>query len=206
MYTPFSTNDLFAASMAFCLGAVWLLPDGRAVEPASAKRAASASMTREQIIADAEKMADAQLAPLAGKPPVVDWVGAVMWAGYADFSHVAGQAAARQAVEQVGQGVRWTPIYSKKTPHYADDLCIGQAFLDLYADQRDPEIIAPIRTCLDAAADYILTKEPDDDPASKANQLPWWWCDALFMAPPVHARLTEITHDPRYIESMDKEW
>ena len=163
-------------------------------------------MTREQIIADAENMATAQLAALAGKPPVVDWVGAAMWAGYADLSHVAGNAAARQAVEQVGQAVQWTPIFSKNKPYFADDLCIGQVFLDLYAAKKDPEILAPTRTRLDAVADYILTKEPDDDPASSANQLTWWWCDALFMAPPVHARLTEITHDPKYLEAMDKEW
>jgi len=34
----------------------------------------------------------------------------------------------------------------------------------------------------------------------------WWWCDALFMAPPVLVRLSEITGDHRYIDYMNKEW
>ena len=34
----------------------------------------------------------------------------------------------------------------------------------------------------------------------------WWWCDALFMAPPVLARLSKITGDRRYLDFMDSEW
>jgi unsaturated rhamnogalacturonyl hydrolase len=34
----------------------------------------------------------------------------------------------------------------------------------------------------------------------------WWWCDALFMAPPVLVRLANITHDPKYLTTLDREW
>jgi lysophospholipase L1-like esterase len=36
--------------------------------------------------------------------------------------------------------------------------------------------------------------------------LPWWWCDALFMAPPVWARLYASTGDRSYIQYIDKQW
>jgi rhamnogalacturonyl hydrolase YesR len=34
----------------------------------------------------------------------------------------------------------------------------------------------------------------------------WWWCDALFMAPPVLAKLSSITGDRKYLDFMDHEW
>jgi rhamnogalacturonyl hydrolase YesR len=34
----------------------------------------------------------------------------------------------------------------------------------------------------------------------------WWWCDALFMAPPVLARTFAATGDRRYLDYMDREW
>lgn len=40
-----------------------------------------------------------------------------------------------------------------------------------------------------------------DDPAK-----PVWWCDALFMAPPVWAGLSEATAQHKYIDYMDHEW
>ncbi len=41
-----------------------------------------------------------------------------------------------------------------------------------------------------------------DDPAKPV----WWWCDALFMAPPVWARLFSATGDRAYLNYMDREW
>jgi unsaturated rhamnogalacturonyl hydrolase len=41
-----------------------------------------------------------------------------------------------------------------------------------------------------------------DDPAKPV----WWWCDALFMAPPVWVGLSEETLDPAYLKYMDLEW
>jgi rhamnogalacturonyl hydrolase YesR len=46
-----------------------------------------------------------------------------------------------------------------------------------------------------------LVVRPDDP-----NKLLWWWCDALFMSPPVLLRMYEITHDRKYLDYMDHEW
>ena len=34
----------------------------------------------------------------------------------------------------------------------------------------------------------------------------WWWCDALFMAPPVLAKLSRATGDRKYLDFMDRQW
>src|ERR1700756_1373572 len=57
-------------------------------------------------------------------------------------------------------------------------------------------MILPTETQFDA-----LTTQPHD-PAKPV----WWWCDALFMAPPVWARLYSATHDMAYLNYMDREW
>ena len=41
-----------------------------------------------------------------------------------------------------------------------------------------------------------------DDPAKPL----WWWCDALFMAPPVYADMAKATGDKKYLDFMDREW
>ena len=34
----------------------------------------------------------------------------------------------------------------------------------------------------------------------------WWWCDALFMAPPAWARLYKVTGSRVYLDYMNREW
>jgi rhamnogalacturonyl hydrolase YesR len=34
----------------------------------------------------------------------------------------------------------------------------------------------------------------------------WWWCDALFMAPPTLARLYKATGKVEYLDYLDREW
>jgi len=38
------------------------------------------------------------------------------------------------------------------------------------------------------------------------KEIAWWWCDALFMAPPVWARMYAATGDRKYITYLDEEW
>jgi rhamnogalacturonyl hydrolase YesR len=82
----------------------------------------------------------------------------------------------------------------------ADDQSVGQTYLELYLLKKDPEMIAPTRGELDA-----LLPEPH---VSKKPEKPivWWWCDALFMAPPVWARMYVATGDRKYIGYLNEEW
>jgi hypothetical protein len=36
----------------------------------------------------------------------------------------------------------------------------------------------------------------------KQVRIPWWWCDALFMAPTVWAQMAEATGDHKYVDYM----
>ena len=201
-----STNPLltFLRTLPFCFFVAFA--SGHADGQAPIVSGSAEGWTREQIIADGERLADEQLAQLADKKPDIEWVAGVMWAGYADFSHVSSKRSYRDTIAQLGNAVHWTPLLRPKFPNHADDLVICQAFLDAYETARDPARLAPTQTREDAVCAAIQKEGPAGGPGPKGSQLTWWWCDALFMAPPALARISAITKDPKYVDAMDREW
>jgi len=122
-----------------------------------------------------------------------DWTFAALYAGFMAAAKSLPEARYEGAMLEVGNKFDW-----KLGPRliHADDQAIGQTYLDLYRDYHEARMIGPTREQFDA-----LMKTPDDP------QKPvWWWCDALFMAPPVWARLYRITGDKSYLDYMDREW
>ena len=154
-----------------------------------------------QIIKDADETADAQLTALADKFSA-NWIWGAMEVGYSKFSHVSPKGGNySDALTAWAQKADWTPPTSKKSNLVlADDFCIGQTFLDLYVAHPSSAKIDPLRKRLDLFVETIKA-EPENAP-----KLTWWWCDALFMAPPVLARMSAITKDPKYIDAMDTEY
>jgi len=81
----------------------------------------------------------------------------------------------------------------------ADEMAIGDLYEELYARRRQPGTILPLRQRLDYALPH-LARHPIPE------HLVWWWSDALFMAPPVLARMSALTGDKAYLDAMDKQW
>lgn len=81
----------------------------------------------------------------------------------------------------------------------ADNLALGETYQELFARSGFDGEIAATRQRLDYALPYLAL-----EPAPK--RLTWWWCDALFMAPPVFARMSVLTGDPSYLRAMDTQW
>jgi rhamnogalacturonyl hydrolase YesR len=101
----------------------------------------------------------------------------------------------KAAMLKVANDLNWQP--GPRVMH-ADDLAVGQMFLEQYTIHKDPKMMAAMRARLDAE---MATPDPTDP------QKPlWWWCDALFMAPPVFADMAAVTGDKKYLVFMDREW
>jgi len=83
-----------------------------------------------------------------------------------------------------GEGWNW-----KRGPKYrhADDLACGQAYLDAYSVIRKSEMMEGIKASIDSLIAVL-----------KPGRKDWWWCDALFMEPPVLVRLGKLTGDEKY--------
>ena len=122
------------------------------------------------------------------------WTFAALYDGLLAASKTTHDPRYHDAVVAMANHFDWK-LLNNRFPH-ADDMALGQAYLDLYLENRETIRAADTKTILDQ-----LVVRPDDP-----NKLLWWWCDALFMAPPVLARMSEATGDRKYLDYMDKEW
>jgi len=58
-----------------------------------------------------------------------------------------------------------------------------------------------------ARLDWIIANPPTGDiDIAKGRTERWWWCDALYMAPPIFARLEALTGDKKYMKFAHKEF
>jgi unsaturated rhamnogalacturonyl hydrolase len=183
-------------------------PDATAETPLSVKRAAagdspddpgplstdlSPALTHAAIRKAAQKVADWQL---ARAEPIFhqEWTYAALYDGLLAASKATGDPRYHDAVVKMASRFDWK-LVDTRFPH-ADDMALGQSYMDLYLEKHDPVRIANTKAILDR-----LIVGPDDP-----DKLLWWWCDALFMAPPVLARMFAATGDQRYLDYMDHEW
>ncbi|MGD0938223.1 MAG: glycoside hydrolase family 88 protein [Terracidiphilus sp.] len=153
----------------------------------------SPALTHAAVRKAARKVADWQLAR-AEATFNQQWTYAALYDGLLAASKTTGDPRYYDAMVRMGQRFDWK-LLNSRFPH-ADDMALGQSYMDLYLAKRDPVRMADTKTVLDA----LVAR--GDDP----SKLLWWWCDALFMAPPVLARVSEATGDRRYLGYMDREW
>ena len=167
----------------------------------------SPAITPEAVGAAMRKVADSELAGSQQYFTVVDrarnmdgriWTWSVLYAGYMAAADALNEARYRDAMEQVGKSYNWG-LRSTQMPS-GDDQSIAQMYLELYMKDRKPEQIAPIQAALDG---ILAVPRPE---MGTQRRITWWWCDALFMAPPVWARMYAATGDRKYINYLDEEW
>jgi unsaturated rhamnogalacturonyl hydrolase len=152
----------------------------------------SAKIKRRPILKAMKKVADWQLQHAEGRYNI-QWTYAALYDGMLAASKTTGDARYHDRVLQIANENQWSlgPRFG-----HADDEAIGLTYLTLYAESRKNEELTPTRDGMDK-----LLARPDD-PAKNL----WWWCDALYMAPPVLAQLSETTGDRRYLDFMNHEW
>ncbi len=152
----------------------------------------SPKITRANLAKEMKLVADWQLARLPEKAQY-DWTFAALYTGMmAVPPQVAGDKY-RNAMQNIADKLNWQP---GPRVQLADDQAVGQMYLEQYMLHSDPKMLASIRARIDAQMAM---------PDSPKKPL-WWWCDALFMEPPVLADLAAITHDDKYWNFMDHEW
>lgn len=122
------------------------------------------------------------------------WTWGVLYAGVMAAGSTLHDRSYIRTMNGVGKKFDWqlhTPL------PIADNQVVGQMYTEMYMRRHKPIMIANTRHALDA----LIANEN-----APAKRIPWWWCDALFMAPPVWVRMHAITHDPKYLAYLDHEW
>ncbi len=120
------------------------------------------------------------------------WARAAFYAGIMAAYKATGDKQYLQQAETWAAGREWK---LGERPRHADDHAPGQTYLELYFLDRDAARIAHTRATLDA---MMGTPRPGRED--------WWWCDALFMAPPVLVRLHAATGDRKYLDYLHAMW
>lgn len=129
------------------------------------------------------------------------WANGALYRGMMVWGEKSGYKPCEEFLLGIGRRNGW-----KLGPrqYHADDICVGQAYLMLYAKYGDEAMLKAVRQRVDsilaAPACTSLNFKAKD-----ANRR-WSWCDALFMAPPVYAQLSLITGNPEYMRFMHSEF
>jgi rhamnogalacturonyl hydrolase YesR len=152
----------------------------------------SAKLTKKDVSHAIQKVADWQLNKSQADFDK-DWTFAALYTGFMAVPEAANGKKYQDAMLKMSREFQWQP--GPRLEH-ADDHAIGQTYLDLSRRSHDPAMMAPMRARMDA----VMALK--DNPAKPL----WWWCDALFMAPPVLAKLSRETGDRKYLDFMDHEW
>jgi unsaturated rhamnogalacturonyl hydrolase len=121
-----------------------------------------------------------------------DWTFAALYNGFMAASAASGDKKYSDAMLGMGRKFKWQPGDEYKD---ANDLAVGRTYLELYFQHHDPQMIGPLRAEMDR-----LMRAPATD------KLVWYWCDALFMAPPAFAEMYKATGDASYLRYMKQQW
>ncbi len=179
---------------------------GAVLEPALPARQEVLAIVARSASAEVARLKDIEAnpspTPVRGRWPVnTNWISATFFVGamklvdvqpvpeILDFSL---RTARRFNYAHQGDGA---PVHLIN----ADDQAIGDLYQAIYLRTGSPGTLLPLKQRLDYTLPYLtFTPQPE--------RLVWWWCDSLFMAPPVLARMSAITGDPKYLYAMDVQW
>lgn len=138
------------------------------------------------------KAANWQLNHSNGKPENT-WTNGAFYTGVVAAYEVTHDASLLDSLMAIGERNNWLP--AKRYDH-ADDYAISQTYIDLYRIKKD-------RRMIQATIDSLHKMETVPGNEQKKHGITWWWCDALFMAPPTLAKLAKTVHDPSYLVYSD---
>ena len=124
-----------------------------------------------------------------------DWTNGAFYAGLFAAWETTGSDKIHDALLRMGNTNQWE---AGKRFYHADDLAICQTYIDLYRIQRKKEMIQPTINTVNLFIEKPYPIKGDID------IIKWWWCDALFMAPPVLVKLGTTLNDSSYFTANDK--
>jgi rhamnogalacturonyl hydrolase YesR len=134
----------------------------------------------------------------------LDWHQGALYSGMDQWRKIADDPTKyTQWLQDIGERNKWT---LHRRPYHADDHTVGQFYLSFYEDFKQPDMLKPTQQQFDWILEHPKTGTLDWLADNTHAHDRWGWCDALFMAPPVWARLAKITGDSKYLDFMDQEY
>lgn len=190
---------------------IWLAMLAAIVSPARAEP----SLQRRDVLAQAERAADWQLAHLADLSRIRrvardtgdarGWQQATFYVALTLLADRSPARRYRDALLDLGRSNGWR---LGDRPFHADDHLVGSAYIWAARHGGGRAALAGVISGLDFVVDHPSPAglAMSDNPADPDPDDRWSWADALFMAPPTYFELTRATRDPGYASFADKEF
>ena len=138
------------------------------------------------------KVAGWQFVHANGKPENT-WTNAAFYTGVFAAYETTKSKDLLDSLKAIGARNKWLP--GKRYDH-ADDIAITQTYIDLYRINKDESM-------LKSSIDSIKKMSTVSGGEIMRHGINWWWCDALFMAPPTLAKLSKTFNNPSYLVLSD---
>lgn len=125
--------------------------------------------------------------------PLTDWTNGALYAGVFAAYQTTKSPVLLDSMMAMGERMRWQ---TGRRYDHADDYAISQTYIELYRIKNDKKMLV---STIDSLQKMKIM------PGNEINKhgITWWWCDALFMAPPVMAKLAKTLNDPSYLVYSD---
>lgn len=129
-----------------------------------------------------------------------DWTNGAYYVGVSKAHNTTKNPIFLAALKTMGYRNEWKPLYRT---YHADDVAISYAYL--YTNTTRPNLVdlGPTKEFLDTHL-YEPNAWTDGTDKQEFKKILWWWCDALFMAPPVITEYVKQTGEPKYLDAMHK--
>lgn len=136
--------------------------------------------------------------PIFAKAPT-DWTNGAYYTAVMKAHQATKNQAYYDAMLKMGKNNNWQ---TWNRVFHADDVVISNAYLYLHQLGEKAVDLAPTEK-------FIKTHlyEPNDWKVGKGNKeqvILWWWCDALFMAPPVITKYAVMKNELQHLDEMHK--
>ena len=147
---------------------------------------------KKYIKSTMEKVTKWQLANPKHEPR--DWTNGALYAGVFAAWETTKSKDIYKAMMDMGEAAKWLPY---RRWYHADDVAISQTYIDLYRREKRREMIQPT---VDTLAKFMANPYP----VRGVEVIKWWWCDALFMAPPTMIKLGITLKNNEYFSKNDE--
>jgi rhamnogalacturonyl hydrolase YesR len=133
------------------------------------------------------------------KHPLCDWTNGAFYAGVFAAWETTHSEEIYKSLLDLGTKTSWKPFPLND----ANTFAICQTFTDIYRIEKKQEIIQPL---IDGLTEYMGREyiPPVGVPWQDLAVQDWWWCDALFMAPPAIVKLGVTCNKQEYLQFNDK--
>ena len=135
--------------------------------------------------------------PIQAKSPT-DWTNGAYYTGVAKAHQSMGNREFLTALIDMGKRNNWQPW---ERYYHADDLVITYPYLYLASIGVKEVDLKPTEKIIE---EHLYKPHAWKEGEREMEKILWWWCDALFMAPPALTLYAELEDNQKYLDEMHK--